>query len=258
MHRIHRWTPKSSIRIASLILLLALSVTLSAQGLVVDRGLPIGNQRAGVRLGWTKDKTEFLGDDFHVGASGETWLIDKIRVWAVVPGSGHSENMGDLFSTISLYGGLASDPITDDKARDADCDCHGLVALKSATLPQGKSDSGNKDISISPVNTRSEALREVRGVGGSLWQIDFQNLQWSVPGGVGIEFGVRGEAREASSKNSGPFWFSYGSAIRDSHRLKVFDRRRLPKAFFDGGKQMGDATIGINVQVWARRRPGTP
>src|ERR1035438_4996108 len=56
--------------------------------LVVGRGLPqknlnhpSGSARSNVR--WGGDNQGFIGDDFTVGVTGERWVIDSIRTWAV-------------------------------------------------------------------------------------------------------------------------------------------------------------------------------
>src|SRR6185295_1560348 len=76
---------------------------------VVERGLPqvnlnnvSGDYRSNVRWGWRDHG--FLGDDFTLGASGEKWVVDSIRTWAVPGVSGlDPEHLGDVYRDVRLY-----------------------------------------------------------------------------------------------------------------------------------------------------------
>ena len=81
--------------------------------LLVDRGLPqanlnntSGDYRSNIR--WSLYDSGFLGDDFTVGAAGESWVIDTIRVWTV-PGVHKTdpEHLGDFYQDVRLYFGGA-------------------------------------------------------------------------------------------------------------------------------------------------------
>jgi len=238
---------------------LAIAGALCAQTMVVDRGLPNapakapGSRRAGLRLAGPGDKQEFIADDFKVGAAGENWTIDKIRTWAVLPGANHAQSLNDLYERITLTGGLASEPIRDDKAREAECECHGPIPIRVANLQIGAHGSGSPDIVFTPALYPDATSYEEKGKPFSLWQIDFQNLQWHVPGGVSVEFSVRGVPRGYVAKDMSNSWFNHGSPIHDAHRLRLYDHRSLPRAFLDETGAIKDKSIGINVQVWAHR-----
>src|SRR5580658_4154392 len=77
--------------------------------LLVDRGLPqanlnntAGDYRSNIR--WSLYDSGFLGDDFTVGAAGESWVIDTVRVWTV-PGVTKidPEHLGDFYQDVRLY-----------------------------------------------------------------------------------------------------------------------------------------------------------
>src|SRR5215467_9989610 len=97
---------------------LAACVPSFAQALVFDRGPQTPPHRAAA---WTKDAKGLVADDFRIGKSGEIWMIDRIRVWAVV----HSAKAvpAELYSNLTLFGGLV-DPANSNKPRPPeDCDC---------------------------------------------------------------------------------------------------------------------------------------
>lgn len=80
-----------------------------------------------------------------------------------------------------------------------------------------------------------------------IWQIDFQNLRWSVPGGSDIQFGIQAVPRVTAGARQNVSWSEHGSAITGEHSLRVFDRRSLPKSFYAPQAQ---ASAGFNVQAW--------
>jgi len=203
----------------------ALSLNLSAQVMLVDRGLASGQGEpatrhwAGLHAAWVNDRDSFVGDDFSVGGAGEVWVIDTVRVWSLA-----DKAPGPLFEKMTLYGGVAGEPVPKEQA---ECGCHGLTALKTAGA------SGSSDVSVSPVG-ELEYVEE--GITFRVWQLEFRNLRWSVPGGAPIQFAVRTEgARD---------WFNYASPVKVAHHLRVFDRAGQLRSFLGG-----DAN-GINLQVW--------
>jgi hypothetical protein len=112
------------------------------------------------------------------------------------------------------------------------CACHGLTVLKAATLRPGSDSSGNPGIQITPA-----------GQDGShgLWQVDFQDVRWSVPGGLNLQFGVLGVGRPKADGT--PYiWFNLASPGAERH-LRWFD---------PDGKPVGtvDDPLRLHVQVW--------
>ena len=74
-----------------------------------------------------------MADEFSVGREGETWMIDRLRLWIVLdPAAARARTLGEVFRTVSLYGGVA--PETDSDPAD-NCDCHNLPSLEAATFP---------------------------------------------------------------------------------------------------------------------------
>jgi hypothetical protein len=213
-------------------LLLALSVAgisgdLSAQIMLLDRGLPLhsaephARQWAGLHAAWVEDAKSFVGDDFNVGVSGEVWTIDTLRTWVLVETA-----PGPLFEKITLYGGLAGQPIPKEQA---ECACHSLVPLKTTGA------SGSPDVIALPAKPDAPAFEE-DGKTFGLMQIEFRNLRWSVPGGVGLQFAVRADTLRG--------WFNYASPTKVPHRLRVFDAAAQLRSFRGGDEN------GINLQVW--------
>src|SRR5262249_5753366 len=125
-------------------------------------------------------------------------------------------------------------------------------------LQMGSHGSGNPDILFTPALYPDGTTYEENGKRFSLWQIDFQNLKWFVPGGVGVIFTVRGVPRGVAAKDMSNAWFLHGSTLQGSHRLRLYDHRSLPKAYLDEVGQLKDKSAGINVQVWAHRMQDNP
>jgi len=199
---------------------LALCSVITAQVMLFDRGLQPGADTATsltVRL--PAGSEGFIGDEFTVGEPGESWVIDAVRTWAVQPPDRAAPTvaLADLFDKISLYGGLASDPPSKDEVV---CGCHALPAL-------------SRDGHVSAVSGAPESARP-RGV----WQVDFDSLRWSVPGGVRLQFGV-----EAEGRGGAHVWFNHVSATKAAHRLRVFGPTAMLESWLD-------EPASISVQVW--------
>jgi hypothetical protein len=175
----------------------------------------------------------FLGDSFRIGATGETWIIDSMRVWAV-PSSlpGCPTVAGDRFATITLLGALDNPPVPGVPT----CACHALVTLASAPLIAGSGSSSNPDVKLA--------------VGDHIWQIDFKNLRWSLPGNTDVLFAVRATDRNHAACSAAAHW-SLSASTEAGHRLKAFDTGAEPL----GLAEPTDPPLLINVRVWAHRAP---
>ncbi len=194
---------------------LALAGNLAAQSLVVDRGWPSGEA---IPQHIERQGKGFLGDSFRVGTAGETWIIDALRVWAVTDSSaGCSLKPGGQFEKIALSGALYNPPVPGQP----ECACHALVEI--ARVPDAQLTAA-----------------------GGLWQIDFRNLRWSVPGGMDVLFSVRALARPQAACGA---WALNASAASSGYRLRGFDKDGVPEGFAESP----DRPLWINVQVWAHR-----
>jgi hypothetical protein len=159
--------------------------------LLLDRGLKNEAPAA------VSPQTGFLSDSFKVGATGEVWVIDKIRVWGKV-GTNGSEK-------VALFGGLENAGLAPGAI---ECDCHNLLSI-------------NREPQVSRLK-------------GSVWQLDFDHLNWSVPGGATIQFGV-----------SGPRWSTTLVNTGTPHQIKLFDANgKLVKPYGDPSE------AGFAIQVW--------
>lgn len=226
---------------------------------VVDSGegrLPTTNlngvNRCNIRWAQATSTTADLnigyGDDFTLPA-GKTWVIDKIRVWAVLDVPMYpTYHVGDHFESIILYGGLAAGS---------------LGEKKSATLATGSNSSG--DVTATAVSYSGGVnYKCADGRENQIWQVDFSNLNWSVTGGTAYAFGVRGVPRvdrlwflhATNSELAG--WSGYGD-----NKVRRFDLADLNEEvnFFDPlaawlGRDSSDNVRGsdINVQVFAHEQ----
>ena len=236
-----------------LFLLVALPVFAADPVLVVDRGLPqtnlgtvAGTSRSNLRLSVQADA--FMGDDFTIGASGEKWVIDSIRVWTV-PGLGTPPalHLGDYYADTRLYfGGPGQD----------------LSPVVTAQLTAGSDDTGNANVKVTEATAHGSQMYDDFGKGLRIWQVDFTNLNLSTDGGVKYTFGVWGMGRNNPAHDGHTFlWFNHASnaALSGAHQDGA-DGRILE--FDAAGRYQGDLTTenngwdkgaDINVQVFAHR-----
>jgi hypothetical protein len=217
---------------------------LAAQELVADRGLPPGKPASqSIELAGELAGKGFLGDSFRVGAAGETWMIDTIRVWAASKpaAAGCSRNlpdvnMGDALEKITLLGALENQPVPGEP----ECDCHALVAVVTAALRKSTSASANRDVEITAAH--------------GLWQIDFRNVRWSMPGGQEVLFSVRATDRVKADrvKAACPLaanWSLAAAPASAGYRLRRFNPKGVPQGFAEAAA----SPVRISVQVWAHR-----
>jgi len=196
--------------------------------LIVDRVPSPGSNQA---LGLPKETEGFLADDFQVGTAKEDWVIDHIRLWAVPdPMATSPRGLGDLFKKISLYGGIAPElPVAGQEGAPV-CDCHNLPPIETAALEPDSNSTDNRDVKVSSIQLQS---------GLEVWQIDFENLKWSVPGGESIQFGVLAEPYPAYA------WHDLASPSPAGRHLRVFSSAGKLQAEFHG-----NSAARMNIQVW--------
>jgi len=195
-----------------------------AQMLLIDRAAPVASERVGRVKG-----PGYVADHFRLGASGEIWVIDTIRVWDRSPGK-----LGDAFESLTLFGGIEAVPPPPGAPPEAECDCHNLMTIKSARFQPGSSAGAPADITGSNLDS-------------GLRQVDFQNLHWSVPGGLDVQFGVMGIPRHGNLP-----WRYQAAVMQDQHQLKLFDDKgKLEGPLTEGVP--ADGRLGVSLQVWAHR-----
>ena len=224
---------------------LTFACSLAAQVLVADRGLPTGKpaspsiELAGELPGELACKPAgkgFLGDTFRVGAAGEIWMVDTIRVWAAPKpaAAGCSQNLGDSLEKIALLGALQNQPVPGQP----ECDCHALVPLATATLRQSGRDGNVVELTAA----------------GEFWQIDFRNVRWSMPGGQEVWFSVRATDRLKADrpKTACPLaatWSLAAAPASAGYGLRRFNSKGVPEDFAEAAAE----PVSISVQVWAHR-----
>jgi hypothetical protein len=209
--------------------------------LIVNRGLPQAaekNSGSATRVG-PAEASGFVGDHFMLGAKGEIWVMDTIRVW-VMPES-DSSRLGDRFDKLLLFGAIESPPTEPGQPY---CDCHNLTTIRNANLRPGTDEANGPTLAITPA-------------GAGTWQVDFRDLRWSVPGGVEIQFGVKGVGR--ADRGGKPFaWQNRADRVdsdqvNSDHQLRLFDENgKLEGPYMLNGSP-ADPHIGLNVQVWAHK-----
>jgi hypothetical protein len=243
----------SRIKTYSLCFALTLPVFAAGPALVVDRGLAqanLNNASGGYRsnVRWSLYDSGFLGDDFAVGAAGESWVIDTIRVWTV-PGvnAKDPEHLGDFYQDVRLYFGGANESLT---------------PIVTGLLKPGGNESSNPNILISDATVAGAARYDDFGTDMRVWQIDFTRLNLAVEGGAKVRFGAFGLGRprpDAAGKTYA--WFNAATnaelalAKQDGAdgAMLLFTSGGKFKSAFDGKGAGWDKSSDINVQVFAHR-----
>ncbi|NEO77162.1 hypothetical protein [Moorena sp. SIO4G3] len=239
-----------------------LGYTSNAQAeMLFDRGLPTENlnnvsgaNRSNLR--WTTDAQNqgFSGDDFTIGNVEDTFFIDTIRTW-MVPGLsiGDPDNLGDWFESLTLLTGLAAE---DD-----------ISPLASATLDPNSNVTSNPDITITQVPYLDAAGSMYDNFGDfvNIWQVDFNNLNWTIEGGTTYNFGVRGVGREIPDFGIFYPWYNHASnaALSGSpqdgadNRYLQFDASGEFLNIIDSNGFGWDKSSDINVQIFGEATPKT-
>jgi hypothetical protein len=245
MHALSRW------KTYSIYFALALPVAAAGPALVVDRGLPQANlnnstgYRSNIR--WSSYESGFLGDDFTVGAAGQSWVIDSIRVWTVPGVHGRDpENLGDSFQDVRLYFGDT---------------LGGLSPVMTGLLKAGSSEPSNANIKISDATAAGGHVYEDFGANMHVWQIDFTQLNLAVEGGAKYRFGTFGLGRPMGRAEKTNAWFNVATnaelagAKQDGAdgEMLLFTSGGKFKRVFDGKGAGWDKSSDINVQVFAHR-----
>ncbi|MBV9770718.1 MAG: hypothetical protein JOZ32_14175 [Bryobacterales bacterium] len=221
--------------------------------LVVDRGLPqanlnntSGDFRSNVR--WSSYDSGFLGDDFTIGAAGESWVIDTIRVWTV-PGVNKvdPDHLGDFYQDVRLYFGGSED---------------GLSPIVTGLLTAGSNQSNTANILISDATAGGAVPYDDFGTNMRIWQIDFTQLNLNVQGGVKYRFGAWGLGRTVPDDGGKTYaWFNAAShaplavAKQDGAdgEMLLFSSGGKFESTFDGKGAGWDKTSDIDVQVFGHR-----
>lgn len=232
---------------------LACTVFAASPALVVDRGpaqanlnSAAGDYRSNVR--WSLYDTGFLGDDFSIGAAGESWVIDAIRVWTV-PGaaSTEAEHLGDFYHDVRLYFGADRD---------------GLTPIVAAQLQPGSDAVANPHVLISDLTKSGAGSYDDFGTNLHVWQIDFTGLNLAVQGGVKYTFGAFGLGRTRPDNASKTYaWFNaasnaeFSGAKQDGAdgKMLLFTSGGKFKSVFDGKGAGWDKSSDIDVQVFAHQ-----
>jgi hypothetical protein len=257
MHALSRW------KTCSLCFALAWPVFAAGPALVVDRGLSqanlnnaAGDYRSNVR--WSLYDSGFLGDDFSIGAAGESWVIDTIRVWTV-PGVNATdpEHLGDFYQDVRLYfGGPASEGSGRVEVNG------GLTPIATGMLARGSNQASNANIVISDATESGVIPYDDFGTNMRVWQIDFTHLNLQVQGGVKYQFGAFGLGRALPDKAGKTYaWFNaaanaeLAAAKQDGAdgQMLLFTSGGKFKRTFDGKGAGWNKSSDINVQVFAHR-----
>jgi hypothetical protein len=239
-------------------LVFALPLCAADSALVVDRGLPqanlnnaSGTARSNVRWSWYDHG--FVGDDFTVGAAGERWVIDSIRVWTV-PGTAGNQaaRLGEFYQDVRLYFGGA--------ARD-------LTPVSTAQLSADSDEIGNPDVRVTEATQNGALMYDDFGTPLRIWQVEFTNLNLTVAGGMKQRFGVWGNGRAVPGSEDKTYtWYNHASnaALSGARQdgadgeMLLFDAAGRADQAFKAQGNGWDKVADINVQVFAHRVGGRP
>jgi hypothetical protein len=207
----------------------ALALPLAAQTLVVDR--PLGDRPAVPQVMERGAKGGYA-DAFQIGAKGEVWMIDAVRIWALPAASpACSRELGDQIEKVTLFGALDNPPVPGQPV----CDCHALVALATVPLAPGRSASGDPNVQLTPEK--------------GTWRMDFHDVRWSVPGGMDVLFSVRATARRQDACPAVAGWALAAAPGAAGYRLHLLNEKGVPIGVEPAPKR----SRTVDIQVWARR-----
>ena len=216
-----------------LALALLSSPPVRGQYLLLDRGLNTSGGSSTKPYFEAAPGSGFLADHFQVGAQGEVWMIDRLRTWGQA--RQNIRLLGDQVEKIALFGGLEVRPPTPGEPV---CECAHLVAIHTEMLHQGSNGVASRQLQISRA-------------GEAVWQLEFDQLNWSVPGGQEIQFGVKSWPRSSSAANRGVLWASTVVPTATAHHITVFDEKgKLIKPY---APAPADPKLGFAVQVWGHQ-----
>ena len=184
-------------------LLLILAQAAHSQAVLIDHPFAAGTARFGAPQG-------FVGDHFVLGSRGEVWVIDSLSTWV---------GAADVHGTVKLFGGIEAELPAAEPAQP-DCACHYPTVIKSG--------AAGTDIRVS-------------AAAPGVWRVDFQDLKWSVPGGVPIQFGVSGAGRNTAAPTT------------SLHALRLFDENGRPLGRYTLDGKSPDPTLGLDIQVRGHR-----
>jgi hypothetical protein len=204
------------------------------QALLVDRSLAAddsGTAPLGVSPG-------FVGDHFQVGNPKEVWVIDRLAVWAVAdPSAGGAQPLSELYESVNLFGGIESQLPAPGQP---DCACRKVVAVQKGALQPGADATDNARIRITAVTPGT-------------WRVEFNDLKWSVPGGMPIQFGVAATGRASGTLGQRYTWFTHAAEDGGAHDLRLFaENGNLLGRFAPNGLRL-NPSVGMNVQVWGHK-----
>ena len=211
-------------RMARIGVLFTLATAIHAQALLVDRASGVGTAWVGVPKG-------FIGDHFSVGSAGDVWVIDALSVW--VKSEDPAARLGDIYESMKLLGGIEAQLPAAGEPAQPDCACHNLAVLKSGLLRSHANAATTADIRIS-------------AAGPGIWRIDFDDLKWSIPGGVPIQFGVLGTGRSGGGRHA---WLNSAISDTSSHDLRLFDDSGRLLGRYNSESAPRDGGVGFNIQV---------
>lgn len=232
---------KTILKTCATALILA-SAAAHAAPIVFDRGLPVevanlnnaaGANRSNVAWGFNpyQGNTYYAGDDFTLAAG--TWTISTLRVWAVIgPTSNTSPTLiADRYSSIALYGGSGTS----------------LTNLMSGNTVDNSTD--NPSISITKVQYSGGMTYEgTTGTPLNIYEIDFNNLNWTVTGGTLQHFSVAG-VDNPSDQTFQPFFMHASNAALGGAPADGADN--LYAAYVQNGTVLDfDSQINSNGDGW--------
>lgn len=168
---------------------------------IFRRDMPLANvnnasgaNRSNVSWADTDPVNYYFGDDFKLGYSEDGfWTINKMVVWGVIGDVTDPDfELEDYLNSITLYAAASSvDPwvapfdYTNNQGNVA------MNTITSGNFLAGSNNTDNADISIKEVTYyNSESYQSSSGPFKRIWQVTFDNLNWTVPSEQLIVYGV--------------------------------------------------------------------
>lgn len=220
---------------------------------LMDRGLPSSNLNSAAGGDRSNVSWDFLGygyfygDSFSVNAPGG-WNITDVTTYVTLGGADNDAdlnddpgNFGDVFDSLSLFMGPSGGDIS---------------AISSGTFDAGANTTDNPNIAIERVQYAGGGSElDYQGSGGSYistYAVTFSDLNFFVPGGTEVWFGVDALGASDDIGDPGDFgddvftnWFSHASNA-DLGGAQADDADDMLQCFFSadgiGAQHCGEFT----------------
>jgi hypothetical protein len=207
-----------------LTVLCVFAASMNAGTVLLDRPLPVSNLNnaadgARSNVAWADSPATSAtfnwtyGDDFTIGASGQTFQITDLHLWVI--GDAANDPLNNIFSSLSLLGGpIGTSTSSSDACGQMTSSSQCLDAGGIGNLSTVSTAGGDPNVSISPVTYNGgQSYQASDGTLRDIYEVTFQNLDWTVQGGATYAFFLTGVPGTAGNGGVSPYLSASNSAL---------------------------------------------